>query len=998
MRTTRSIRQNTLAERRRKPEVPRKSGEPRGANAARDTVRERIRVLENLIEHMDQGVSVMDADLRVVGTNRRFRELLAFPESLCRPGTPLETFFRYNAARGDYGPGDVEEQVRTRMELARKFEAHRFERERPDGTVLEIRGLPIPGGGFVTLYTDVTQRMRSERALKASEERYDVAMRAINEGVYDYDIANDTIYYSDRVYEVLDTTRDLLRTTSDWRRLIHPGDLAGYIAAYVAHMKGESARFALDYRYRGRGGALRWARQRGLALRDGEGRAVRVVGSVGDITEIKQTEEALRESEARKSAILEASLDAVLTIDREGRITDFNPAAERCFGYTRDRVIGREMAELIVPPELRERHREGLRRYLATGEARILGRRLELPALRAHGSRFDAELTVSLIPGSDPPAFTGTVRDITERAAAAKALRESEERFRSLTQLSADWYWEQDDQFRFTMISGAGAAAMSRGGEPSAYLGKARWETPDLSPMAGDWSQHRAQLERHEPFRDLLMQRRMEDGSLRYMSVSGEPVLDQAGRFKGYRGVASNVTARVEAEQALRASEARLEQLAHYDALTGLPNRALLRDRMLGAMARAERSRTLLAVMFLDLDRFKEINDSLGHAIGDEVLKETARRLLSCLRSTDTVGRLGGDEFTVLLEDLHHVDEISIVARKIIEAFGEPAEVAGHELHLSASVGISVFPLDDQDADTLLKNSDIAMYQAKQEGRNNFQFFKAEMAVQTRRRADLRLWLHRALERGEFALHYQPQVGLAGGCILGVEALLRWNSAELGPVSPAQFIPVAEETGLIVPLGDWVLREACRQCKSWLDAGLGPLRVAVNLSPRQFRQKKLARRIGEILDETGLPAACLEIEITEGIVMQHAGRAIATLTELNRLGVQIAIDDFGTGYSSLAYLQRFPIQVLKIDQSFVQAIRGGTDEAAIVNTVIQLAKLLGLKTLAEGVETDEQLEYLRSHGCDAFQGYLYCKPQPAESIGGLLAANRRAQRARAPQA
>ena len=836
----------------------RKSSHRMPDSVSPDNLRERIAALENTIEHMDQGVSIMDADLRVIGMNRRFRELLAFPESLCRPGTTLEAFLRFNAARGDYGPGDVEEQVRTRMELARRFEAHRFERERLDGTVLEIRGLPLPGGGFVTLYTDVTQRVRSERALKASEERYDTAMRAIDEGVYDYDIANDAIYFSDRIYEVLDTTRDLLRTAADWRRLIHPDDLPGYIAAYVAHMKGESARFVLDHRYRARGGAWRWARQRGMALRDGEGRAVRVVGSIGDITELKQTEEALRESEAR---------------------------------------------------------------------------------------------------------------------------------FRALTELSSDLYWETDAEHRITKyVYGAKIRTIIPVNE---LLGRRRWEIPSVIPDTEGWRAHRATLDAHLPFRDFETSRRGGDGTDRHFSLSGEPMFDAGGAFTGYRGVGREIT-----EQ--KTAEARLDQIAHYDALTGLPNRALIHDRLRQAMARAERSQTLLAVMFLDLDRFKEINDSLGHAAGDEVLKEVARRLQSCLRSTDSVGRLGGDEFIVLLEDVHHVDEISVVAGKIIEAFAEPAEVAGHELHLSTSVGVTVYPLDDQDANILLKNADMAMYQAKQEGRNNFQFFAAEMGTRAERGADLRLRLHRALERGEFALHYQPQVHVTSGRITGVEALLRWHDTELGPVSPAQFIPVAEETGLIVPLGDWVLREACRQCKAWLDAGLGPLRVAVNLSPRQFRQKKLAQRIGEILRETGLPAACLEIEITEGIVMKHAERAIETLTELNQLGVQIAIDDFGTGYSSLAYLQRFPVHVLKIDQSFVQAIRGRADQAPIVNTVIQLAKLLGLKALAEGVETTEQLEYLRANGCDAFQGYLFCKPQPAQAIGELLAARRR-ENASAPR-
>jgi len=821
-------------------------------HAAEAALRQSVRVLENTFEYMDQGVSILDADLRLAGVNRRFRELLAFPEALCRPGTSIETLFRYNAERGDYGPGDIEAQVRTRMDLTRKFEAHCFERERPDGTVLEIRGLPVPGGGFVTLYTDVTQRVRSERAL--------------------------------------------------------------------------------------------------------------------------------RESESRKGAILEASLDAILTMDHQGRIVEFNPAAERCFGYTREQAIGAEMAQLIVPPELRERHRAGLRRYLATGEAKVLGRTLELPALRADGTRFDAELAITLIPGSKPPSFTGTLRDVTERAAAAKALRESEARFRALTELSSDLYWETDSAHRITRyVYGAGANAII----PEAQLlGHARWDTPSLAPDEAGWRAHRETLDAHLPFRDFELACLGGDGEAHHYTLSGEPVFESDGRFAGYRGVGREITER-------KKTEVRLDHLAHYDPLTELPNRALVQDRLSQAIARARRSETLLAVMFLDLDRFKEINDSLGHAAGDEVLKEAARRLQSCLRSTDTVGRLGGDEFTVLLEDVHQVDEISALAGKILEAFAEPAEVAGQELRLSTSIGVTIYPLDGQDAEHLLKNADIAMYQAKQEGRNNFQFFAAEMRTRTERSADLRLRLYHALERGAFALHYQPQVALAGGGIVGVEALLRWSDAELGPVSPARFIPVAEETGLIVPIGDWVLREACRQCKAWLDAGLGPLRVAVNLSPRQFRRKKLAQRIGEILQEAGLPAACLEIEITEGIVMKHAERAVKTLTELNRLGVQIAIDDFGTGFSSLAYLERFPVQVLKIDQSFVQAIRGGRQEAAIVDTVIQLARVLGMKSLAEGVETEAQREYLRARGCDAFQGYLFSRPQAVPAIGELLAAHRR---------
>ena len=687
---------------------------------------------------------------------------------------------------------------------------------------------------------------------------------------------------------------------------------------------------------------------------------------------------ALSESEERFRSLTELSSDWYWEQDAELRFVATQGVTDERGGITPAVHIGKRRWELPhtdIVNQTWDQHKTVL-------EARQPFHNL---VLRRSGSDGEAHfVSVSGQPVFDAQrifcGYRGVASDVTARVRAEEQLGKSEARFRALTELSSDLYWETDAEHRITQYGyGAKIVAIIPVNE---LLGRRNWEIPAVIPDEEGWRAHRAALDAHLPFREFELARCGSDDMVRHFSLSGEPVFDAGGAFTGYRGVGREIT-----EQ--KTAEVRLDRLAHYDTLTDLPNRALLHDRMRQAMARADRGQTLLAVMFLDLDRFKEINDSLGHAAGDEVLKEAARRLQSCLRSTDTVGRLGGDEFTVLLEDIHHVDEISTLARKILDAFAEQTEVAGRELHLSTSIGITVYPLDDQDANTLLKNADIAMYQAKQEGRNNFQFFAAEMGKRTERSADLRLRLHRAMERGEFELHYQPQVGLAGGAIFGVEALLRWTDAELGPVSPAHFIPVAEEMGLIVPLGDWVMREACRQCKAWLDGGLGPLRVAVNLSPRQFRQKKLARRIGEILRETGLPAACLEIEITEGIVMKHAERAIKALTELNQLGVQIAIDDFGTGYSSLAYLQRFPVHVLKIDQSFVQAIRACTDEAAIVSTVIHLAKLLGLKSLAEGVETVEQQECLRAHKCDAFQGYLFCKPQSAERIGKLLAASPR---------
>jgi diguanylate cyclase (GGDEF)-like protein/PAS domain S-box-containing protein len=582
--------------------------------------------------------------------------------------------------------------------------------------------------------------------------------------------------------------------------------------------------------------------------------------------------------------------------------------------------------------------------------------------------------------------YRGVGRNISKQKRTKRSLHEIAERFRSLTELSSDWYWEMDADLRFTYVSEG--IRKVRGFGPEALIGKRRWDTEGVGGDE-DMARHRATLEAHLPFKDFVLARTSSDGHVTYVSHTGRPIFDDKGVFRGYRGVARDITARKRAEDDLA-------HMAHYDALTGLPNRALLQGRLKRAMARADRGQTLLAVMFIDLDQFKEINDSLGHAMGDAVLKETAIRLESCLRSTDTVARIGGDEFTVLLEDVRNVDEISRVADKLLRSISERAEVAGHEMHLSTSIGVTVYPLDDHDADTLLRNADLAMYHAKQEGRNNVQFFSPDMSERTEKRVDMLGRLRGAVARDELQLYYQPQVDVRSGSIIGVEALLRWNDRERGVIEPSEFIPLAEDTGLILPIGEWVLREACAQAKRWLDADLGPISMAVNLSARQFRQKNLVQMVSAILADTGLPPGNLELEITESTMMHRAEEAAACLRALHETGVQISLDDFGTGYSSLAYLHRFQVHTLKVDQSFVRDIKSDRDDAAIVSTVITLAKQLRLKALAEGVETREQLAFLRARGCDSYQGFLFCRPRPAAEIEELLRSLREpATRARA---
>jgi len=554
------------------------------------------------------------------------------------------------------------------------------------------------------------------------------------------------------------------------------------------------------------------------------------------------------------------------------------------------------------------------------------------------------------------------------------ALQESEHRFRRLLALSSDWYWEQDAQFRFTSITGG---FFDKGKQdPAVFLGKTRWEVyPEM--FNSRWgSEHMATLRAHQPFYNLEYALPGTDGQPHWFSTSGEPVYDKEGRFSGYRGTGSEITARKVAEQ-------RIQHIAHHDELTGLPNRVLLQDRLAHAVAQAQRSGRALWVMLIDLDRFKFVNDSLGHKAGDLLLQTVARRLRDSVRDTDTVARLAGDEFVAILNESSDETLSADIARRIMQAVAQPVTLEGKEFLVTCSIGVAVYQNDGTPAQRLIELADIAMYRAKKMGRNTTQFYQPEMNEEAQERMRIESALRSALERQEFVLHYQPQVDLASGRLVGMEALIRWRHPELGMVAPARFIGLAEETGLIVPIGAWVLRAACAQAKVWQDAGLGALRVAVNLSPRQFSDPGLAPSIAEVLRQTGLPPACLDIELTEGLFMHDVAQGVELLHKLKALGVALSIDDFGTGYSSFSYLRRFPIDVLKIDRSFIGDIDRG-DEAAIVVSIIALAHNLKLRVIAEGVETPTQLAYLRRHGCDEMQGYYFSPPLPAGDFERLL--------------
>jgi diguanylate cyclase (GGDEF)-like protein/PAS domain S-box-containing protein len=470
---------------------------------------------------------------------------------------------------------------------------------------------------------------------------------------------------------------------------------------------------------------------------------------------------------------------------------------------------------------------------------------------------------------------------------------------------------------------------------------------------------------------------RHKDGHLYTVNQTITPLLDTQGKACHFVAIHEDISDKKEAEE-------RLIYMAHYDTLTNLPNRILFRDHLELELAHAHRNERMVAVMFLDLDRFKIINDTLGHAFGDQLLKAVADRLRECVREGDTVSRLGGDEFAFIIPDIVQPQDAASVAQNILIAMSRSFQIEGHEVHVTPSMGIAMYPSDATDADSLIKKADTAMYHAKEHGKNTFKFYMEDMNISNLERLTMENDLRKALDKGELLVYYQPLIDQNTGQIISMEALLRWQHPSLGMIHPAKFIHIAEETGLIIPIGEWVLMTACTQTKIWHDAGFSTLRIMVNLSGRQFRQQNLVNTIRDVLQKTGLEPHYLELELTEGIVMQNNMAILKTLHELKALGILLSIDDFGTEYSSLSYLKRFPIDTLKIDRSFVQDITTNPDDAAIVTAIVAIAESLKLNVVAEGVENKEQAAFLHQLHCNNIQGYVYSHPLPADDIEHLL--------------
>jgi len=737
------------------------------------------------------------------------------------------------------------------------------------------------------------RRKEGEAALGESNERFDTAVRATNDVIWDWNLLTNALWWNEnfnKVFGYLSANVD--PTAKSWYDGIHPEDRDRVVTQIRRLIESGEADWSDEYRFRREDGSYANVFDRGHVIHNEEGKAVRMIGAMADITSRKQAEEKVRNQALQQRSIAEFGQEVLASAD---------------LGEVRKRAV-----ELIATM-FKTDHCDVL-------ELNPDGKQVLYKAAVGWPEEWVGRRTVDVVPGSNleyalSNGETVAVEDL-----------QKETRFPSSPMLALG----VRSTVRAPILGANGAIGLLR----------AHWREP----------------------------RHFTEDEVSFL-----------------RNVANILAVAIERKNA----EERLAYLAQFDALTGLPNRHLFHDRLLQTMAQGRRSGNPMAVLYVDLDRFKLVNDTQGHDAGDKLLKEAAARLVQCIRSGDTVGRFGGDEFGAVLSDLAKPGDASVVAQKIIDALARPFDLDGHETYVSASVGITVFPADSEEAGALIMNADTAMYRAKEQGRNTYQYFTRELNERVLARTQVEAALRRALERKEFLLHYQPKVDLESGVICGFEALLRWQHPERGMVSPVEFIPVLEDTGLIVPVGEWVMREVCRQIQVWKRSGLAVPPVAVNLSARQFLQKDLEATVRVILRESGVDPSLIQFELTESLLMKEPEAAARTLRGLKESGVKILVDDFGTGYSSLAYLKRFPIDALKIDRVFVRDVTTNPEDAAITLAIIGLAHSLKLKVVAEGVETKGQLNFLSTHACDEMQGYYFSRAVPPSECETMLREGRR---------
>jgi diguanylate cyclase (GGDEF)-like protein/PAS domain S-box-containing protein len=814
--------------------------------------------------------------------------------------------------------------------------------------------------GAIAINQDIGERKRAEDKLRTHAE----ILSNMAEGVIVTDETGLIFYANTAMERIYGYAAGELLGMQAWQLKAAPEEEARALTVHIVTILQTQGRWSGEFESRRKNGEVftMAARIRRIEI---AGKPY-IVSVDQDVTELKKAEEI----RLRLAAIVQSSDDAIMAQSLNGTITSWNPAAEAMFGYTSDEICGKPVSTLMLSDN-KDDYAEIIA-HLSRGQGL---KNVETTRMRKDGSVIDVSLTLSPIKDATGRVIGAAkiARDITEKKKAEENLRLWERAMAATSNGVVIVDVEQPDfpavyaNAAFERITGYSIDEVL-GRNPEFLLG-----TDTDQPV---WQEIEAALRERREKRVVLRNYR-KDGRLFWNELSLAPVINSTGRVTHFVAVQNDITER-------KRYEAELEYQATHDSLTSLPNRSLLEDRLQQAIAHAHRDKKMAAVLYIDLDRFKVVNDSVGHEAGDQLLRQMSQRLQEIFRAGDTVARRAGDEFVVVLERIAGEQEANYFAQRLMQALAAPFLVAEREFYVSCSIGIGLYPKDGTTASELLKNAEAAMYRAKELGRSNFQFYTPTMNERARERLEIEGALRHALEREEFLLHYQPQVDLGTGAVVGMEALIRWQHPTLGLLPPSRFIGLAEETGLIVPIGAWVLRTACAQAKTWQNAGFGDLRIAVNLSARQFAQQDLVHLISTTLEETGLAARFLDIELTESLVMTDVERAVCILNDLRALGVQLSIDDFGTGYSSLSYLKLFPIDVLKIDRSFVNEISTHANDAAISDAIISMAHSLGISVIAEGVETEAQCEFLSRNMCDEMQGLLFSGALPPKEIETLL--------------
>ena len=804
--------------------------------------------------------------------------------------------------------------------------------------------------------------------LQRSEERMAMAIEAAKLGFFDWDCISNEQAWSEQIRPLLGLPQDTPATFEVLMFAVHPADREA-LQRCISGLSADNPEFTLEHRACWADGSVHWIWVKGRGSADANGTLVRVSGILMNIDERRQAEESYR---LQATALREAA-NAVVITECTGTIQWVNPAFEQMTGYTAEEVMGKN-PRILKSGKHDAAFYKGMWRTISAGEVW----RGEVDNRKKDGSLYSEEMTVAPVRSQDGDIshFVAIKHDTTERKQAQEALQTAESHYRRMFENSVLGIFQITPEGRFIRVNPA-LARLAGYDSPQEFLD----QVSSVLGLYVDLERRKellARLAAGHPVSDFELEMKHKSGEVRAVLLRVHSVTGAGGTVLHNEGTVEDITERKRAEE-------RVRYLAYHDALTGLPNSTMFEGCFAQALVEARGRNGPLALLWIDIDNFKFINDSLGHSVGDALLREIGQRLQGLVRDQDTVARVGGDEFLMLLTKIHDPSQVNSVADRIRSELGREYVLEGRQINVTCSVGSSVFPKDGADKETLMRNADQALYAAKDSGRNTVRSFTHDMDQHAAVRILIGTKLRTAAVNDELSLVYQPEVEVATGRVIAAEALLRWHNPQLGQVSPDRFIPVAENNGLIIPIGEWGLKAACTQIRRWQDYGLRALPIAVNVSTVQLRQKGFVDAVSRILRETGVAPQLLELEITEGVLMANIEEALVTLQDLASLGLRLSIDDFGTGYSSLSYLKDLPVFKLKIDRSFVRSLPTSARNAAITRTIITMAANLHIKVLAEGVQTAEQLDFLRAHGCDEAQGYFFSRPMAVDQLTHLLA-------------